>query len=213
EVSDTVSEVLERADVDAKVRQIIWEDGQRLSIAASAQRIQAEHPGYPVDLLEEHVIEWLEGEVAPPTYTRDQLDELDRLTELWVEHHRRQAEAAKKPPSTTVLATDRLCAAGDLLVMTRGAMRKTRDECLDNSCTNGGDGIDDVALHSNWQRRVVGNCRVRKIARIRFASVQRRGKNLLDRSGGSRMLQCRALRGGESHANFGLHSALTQVLA
>ena len=96
EVSDTVSEVLERADVDAKVRQIIWEDGQRLSIAASAQRIQAEHPGYPVDLLEEHVIEWLEGEFAPPTYTRDQLDELDRLTELWVEHHRRQAEGGQE---------------------------------------------------------------------------------------------------------------------
>ena len=100
EVSDTVSEVLERADVDAKERQIIWEDGQRLSIAASAQRIQTEHPGYPLDLIEERVIEWLEGEFAPPTYTRDQLDELDRLTELWVEHHRRQAEAAKKRPRT-----------------------------------------------------------------------------------------------------------------
>jgi hypothetical protein len=100
EVGDTVSEVLERADVDAKERQIIWEDGQRLSIAASAQRIEAEHPGYPLDLIEEHVIEWLEGEFAPPSYTRDQLDELDRLTELWVEHHRRQAEAAKKRPRT-----------------------------------------------------------------------------------------------------------------
>jgi hypothetical protein len=39
EVSDTVSDVLERADVDAKERQIIWEDGERLSITASAQRI------------------------------------------------------------------------------------------------------------------------------------------------------------------------------
>jgi len=100
EVSDTVSEVLERADVDAKERQIIWEDGQRLSIAASAQRIEAEHPGYPLDLIEEHVIEWLEGEFAPPTYTREQLDELDRLTESWVEQHRRQAETAKKRPRT-----------------------------------------------------------------------------------------------------------------
>ncbi len=100
EVSDTVSEALERADVDSKERQIIWEDGRRLSIAASAQRIEAEHPGYPLDLIEEGVIEWLEGEFAPPTYTRDQLDELDRLTELWVEHHRRQAEKDKKGPRT-----------------------------------------------------------------------------------------------------------------
>ena len=63
EVSDTVSDVLERADVDAKERQIIWEDGQRLSISASAQRIQAQHPSYPLDLIEERVIEWLEGGV------------------------------------------------------------------------------------------------------------------------------------------------------
>jgi glutamate 5-kinase len=34
------SVVLERADVDANIRQIIWEDGERLSICASAQRIQ-----------------------------------------------------------------------------------------------------------------------------------------------------------------------------
>jgi hypothetical protein len=100
EVSEAVSAVLERADVDANNRQIIWEDGQRLSIAASAQRIEAGHPGYPLDLIEEHVIEWLEGEFAPPTYTRDQLDELDRLTESWVEYHRRQAQAAKKQPRT-----------------------------------------------------------------------------------------------------------------
>ena len=38
EVSETVSMVLERADVDAKNRHIIWEDGERLSISASAQR-------------------------------------------------------------------------------------------------------------------------------------------------------------------------------
>jgi len=100
EVSDTVSEVLERADVDAKVRQIIWEDGQRLSIAASAQRIQAEHPGYPLDLIEEHVIEWLEGEFAPPTYSREQLDELDRRTEAWVKDHQRQVKAAGKRSRT-----------------------------------------------------------------------------------------------------------------
>src|SRR5450759_713973 len=59
DVSDTVSDVLERADVDAKERQIIWEDGERLSIAASAQRIRAEHPDYPLNFIEEHVIEWL----------------------------------------------------------------------------------------------------------------------------------------------------------
>ena len=88
EVSDTVSDVLERADVDAKERQIIWEDGERLSITASAERIR------------EHVIEWLLGEFAPPTYTPEQFDELDRLTQTWVEDHKRQAKAPRKGSRT-----------------------------------------------------------------------------------------------------------------
>jgi hypothetical protein len=48
-VSETVFVVLERADVDAKNRQIIWEDGKRLSISGSAQRIHAEYPDFPMD--------------------------------------------------------------------------------------------------------------------------------------------------------------------
>jgi len=43
---------------------------------------------------------WLEGEFAPPTYTPEQLDELDQLTEAWVKDHERQAEAAKTQPRT-----------------------------------------------------------------------------------------------------------------
>jgi hypothetical protein len=35
-------------DVDAKERQIIWDNGEPLSIAASAQRIAVEHPEYPL---------------------------------------------------------------------------------------------------------------------------------------------------------------------
>jgi hypothetical protein len=100
EVSETVSVVLERADVEANNRQIIWEDGERLSISASTQRIHAEYPDCPLDRIEEHLIGWLEGEFAPPTYTREQLDELDRLTEVWVKDHERQAEAAKKQRRT-----------------------------------------------------------------------------------------------------------------
>src|SRR5450631_971677 len=100
EVSETVSMVLERADVDAKNRQIIWEDGKRLSISDSAQRIHAENPDFPMDLIEAHVIGWLEGEFTPPTYTSEQLDELDELTEAWVKDHERQAETGKKRPRT-----------------------------------------------------------------------------------------------------------------
>src|SRR5664279_90789 len=68
EVGEIVSDVLERANVDAKERQIIWEDGERLSIAASAQRLGVEHPEYPLGIIEQNVVIWLESEFAPPTY-------------------------------------------------------------------------------------------------------------------------------------------------
>jgi hypothetical protein len=73
EAREIVWALLERADVDAKRRQIIWEDGKRLSISASAQRIHDEHTDLPIDLIETHVICWLEMEFAPPTYTPEQL--------------------------------------------------------------------------------------------------------------------------------------------
>jgi hypothetical protein len=67
-----------------------------IAITASAQRILAEHPDYPFNFIEEHVIEWLLSEFAPPTYTPEQFDELDRLTQTWVEDHKRQAKAPGK---------------------------------------------------------------------------------------------------------------------
>lgn len=100
EVGDIVTIMLEQADVDAKERQIIWDNGDRLSIAASAQRIAVEHPEYPLDLIAQNVIIWLESEFAPPTYTPEQLDELDRLTEAWIRDHKRAAKRAEKASRT-----------------------------------------------------------------------------------------------------------------
>ena len=100
EVSDTVWMLLEKVDVDAKNRKIIWQDGQRLSITQSVQRIHADRPDFPLDLIEEHLINWLEMEFAPSSYSQKQLDELDRLTEKWIEDHERQASAGQKPGRT-----------------------------------------------------------------------------------------------------------------
>ena len=100
EVLDTVWPLLEKADVDAKNRKIIWEDGKRLSITESVQRIHAHYPDFPLALIETHLIGWLEMEFAPPTYSQKQLDELDRLTEQWIKDHERQASAGQKPPRT-----------------------------------------------------------------------------------------------------------------
>ncbi len=95
-VSDAVWMLLEKVDVDAKNRKIIWEDGKGLSITESVQHIHADRLDFPLDLIETHLIGWLEMEFAPPTYSQKQLDELDRLTDKWIKDHERQANAGRK---------------------------------------------------------------------------------------------------------------------
>ena len=64
------------------------------------QRIHADYPDFPVEMTEDHLIGWLEMEFAPPTYSQEQLDELDQLTEKWIEDHERQAAATQKQRRT-----------------------------------------------------------------------------------------------------------------
>ena len=52
EVADAVWMLLEKADVDAQQRKIIWEDGNRLTIDESMQRIHADHPDLGESLLQ-----------------------------------------------------------------------------------------------------------------------------------------------------------------
>ena len=100
QLSDAVREaawqVLEKVDVDATNRKLIWEDGRRLSIDESVQRIHSDYPELPVELIETHLIAWLEMEFSPKTYSQQQLDELDRLTETWVNNHYGQRQTALK---------------------------------------------------------------------------------------------------------------------
>ena len=96
EVRETTWHSLEKVDVDATHRKLIWEDGRRLSIDESVQRIHGDYPDFSVELIETHLIAWLEMEFAPKTYSREQLDELDRLTEKWVNEHYDQRRTASK---------------------------------------------------------------------------------------------------------------------
>ena len=95
-VLDAVWALLEKVEVDAKQRKIIWEDGQRLSITESVHRIHAGYPDFPLELIETHLLGWLEMDFVPPSASPAQLDELDRLTESWIADHERRAEAARK---------------------------------------------------------------------------------------------------------------------
>jgi hypothetical protein len=93
EVREVTWQILEEVDVDAADRKLIWDDGNRLSIDESVQRIHQEYPEYPVDLIEARVVSWLEMEFTPEGYSQDQMDELDRLTEAWVDDHNGQRKS------------------------------------------------------------------------------------------------------------------------
>ena len=99
-----VFDALEHAGVDARQRKIVWADGKRLSIEQSAKRIHAGHPGVPRDLIETHVLGWLES-CAPASYSERQLDELDRLIEPWLDDYERTAAPAPAPESSRELGT------------------------------------------------------------------------------------------------------------
>ena len=87
EVRELTWQSLKNVEVDASDRTFIWDDGKRLSIDESVQRIHADYPQLPLDLIETQLIGWLEMEFAPKSYSREQLDELDRLTEEWIDEY------------------------------------------------------------------------------------------------------------------------------
>ena len=96
EVRETTWHYLQKVDVDAPHRKLIWDDGKRLSIDESVQRFLGDFPDFPVELIETRLIAWLEMEFTPKTYSQEQIDELERLTEAWVDDHYDQRRAALK---------------------------------------------------------------------------------------------------------------------
>ena len=95
EAHDLVFDALQNAGVDAKRRLIVWDDGKRLSIEQSVERIHAGHPDTPLDQIEIHVVGWLES-CAPESCSECQLEELDRLIEPWLDDYERTSRDAKK---------------------------------------------------------------------------------------------------------------------
>jgi hypothetical protein len=92
EALDLVFDALEHAGVDARQRKIVWADGKRLSIEQSADRIHARHPDVACDVIETHVLGWLES-CTPEAYSERQLEELDRLIQPWLDDYERTSRA------------------------------------------------------------------------------------------------------------------------
>jgi hypothetical protein len=100
EISDVLSTLLEDVQLDARQRKVIWPDAERLDLDHSIERIQKLHPDFPRDGIEEALINWIEMEYAPESYSESQLDKLDRLTEQWIADYLRKAKTSKKRKRT-----------------------------------------------------------------------------------------------------------------
>jgi hypothetical protein len=101
EVSDALWELMAMEDVqlDARQRKIIWPNGKGLSIDQSVERILKSYPKFPPQRIVSFLISWVE-QYAPETYSEKQLDELDRLTEEWIDQYERQVKPPAKRPRT-----------------------------------------------------------------------------------------------------------------
>jgi hypothetical protein len=95
EALDLVFDALAQAGVDAGQRKIVWADGKRLSIEPSVERIHAAHPDMPRDLIETHVLGWLES-CAPEACSERQIEELDRLIEPRLDDYERPSRTGRE---------------------------------------------------------------------------------------------------------------------
>ena len=115
EVRDVLWDLLEDAELDAKQRQLIWPDAERLDLVQSIQRIQKLYPDFPGHEIEEVLLNWIDMGYDPENYSQAQLNELDSLTERWVADHLRNANASKTRKRTRrgredAASLDRPCA-------------------------------------------------------------------------------------------------------
>ena len=62
-------------------------DGEKLSITESAKRIRKKYDEYPLELLEEKVIAWLEMDFEPEGYSSEQMDVFEELICQWTQGH------------------------------------------------------------------------------------------------------------------------------
>lgn len=93
EVSDVLWDLMEEVQLDARRRELIWSEAERLSLDQSIERIQQQYPDFPRERIESFLISWLEN-YAPEDYSQDQLDELDQLAEEWIDDLERRPGSA-----------------------------------------------------------------------------------------------------------------------
>ncbi len=81
----TLQSVEQVERLDPINRKLLWDDGKALSIDESVQRISANHPDLPVELIRVHLIGWLEMDDLPGDLTEDEMEEMDELVSAWAD--------------------------------------------------------------------------------------------------------------------------------
>jgi hypothetical protein len=100
QVVDAVWTIPQEASLNARRRKISWADGQELTVNQSVNRIHADHPHFPPELSESHLLGWIEQVMVSPYDSEQQLDELNQLADKWIEAHDSKAAAAQQGART-----------------------------------------------------------------------------------------------------------------
>ena len=64
-------------------QKLIWNDDQQLSFDESVQRIAANYPELPLELIRVRLIGWLEMGELPGDIPSDQMEEMDEMVTAW----------------------------------------------------------------------------------------------------------------------------------
>lgn len=87
-----VMDSLENCFVDPSERVIVWDDGQRLSIAQTAHRIHLQS-NLPLSQIDSHVVGWLEMHYEPEGLNEQQMEQFEVVIDAWIkDHHSQQGD-------------------------------------------------------------------------------------------------------------------------
>jgi hypothetical protein len=88
-LSDTLLGLMDKVRIDAQKRLFIWSDTRQIDIDQSIKYIHGRYPGFSYESIDDFLTEWLLSGYDPENYSQEQLDELDKLTQRWVDDHQR----------------------------------------------------------------------------------------------------------------------------
>jgi hypothetical protein len=79
---------LDNAGIDLEAKKILWEEGEALTIAQTAERIHLQ-TGLELEDIENHVLIWLEVGYDPPEkLTDDEMDILESKIDNWIDEYK-----------------------------------------------------------------------------------------------------------------------------